>query len=534
MVKVLFAHQQHPIEPLGIGYLASSIARNGHETTVALTPKNVDAAFDLVDKTIDAERPDIFAQSVIFGSHGYAMELNRRIKEKHPGLVSFLGGPAATFTPELLERGFDAICRYEGEYPLLEFCDALQSGEDVGNIPNIWVRENPSLYKTKVRKVKQNLDSRRTDYPDDSGYDPIKKRFVNATRRLLEAGLLDSLPVPDRGPLYDRLVVPDGVNPRVFSDNPIKHFMHTRGCAFHCAYCHVEMQNFQNRGKGAPVRRRQNEAVAQEVIDVMKKYGGKIVYFQDDIAGFSYTKEMAAAFAEVFGRLGYPSHIHARFDLVSRDESLARSLREGGVTGVHIAIEAGNEQIRNEVHKRGMTDYQILTGAEFLTQNGIRMMTQNILGAPGETREQMLQTYELNRIVRPTFASASIFQPFPGTSELEYARDHGHLPVMDQDALIDAFGFDTFYRGSILILDPAQKRWLEVFHKLFAIGVDENLPVEDLEKRMAPFLQGDSRLQELEEMYRAHRHIKDEELYGVTLPTTFEVPKQTGGLATRS
>jgi len=51
---------------------------------------------------------------------------------------------------------------------------------------------------------------------------------------------------------------------------------------------------------------------------------------------------------------------------------------------------------------------------------------------------------------------------------------------------------------------------------------------------MAPFLQGDSRLQELEEMYRAHRHIKDEELYGVTLPTTFEVPKQTGGLATRS
>jgi len=311
--------------------------------------------------------------------------------------------------------------------------------------------------------------------------------------------------------------------------------MHTRGCAFHCAYCHVERFNIENKDKGSAVRRRGNESVAQEVDSTMRKYGGDLVYFQDDIAGFAYTLEMAEAFADVFEKLRYPSHGHVRFDIISKDERIAAALARGGLTGVHVAIEAGDEDIRNRVHKRGMSDAQILTGAEYLTRNGIKMMTQNILGAPGETREQMIKTYEMNRRVRPTFASASIFQPFPGTSELEYARDNGHLPPeMDQDRLIDTFGLDTFYSGSILTLDPAHKRWLEVFHKLFAIGVDENLPIRELEKRMAPYLKDDSRDDELMKAYRDHRHGRDEILYGVKLRTSVKTPMPNGVLAGRN
>ena len=64
----------------------------------------------------------------------------------------------------------------------------------------------------------------------------------------------------------------------------------------------------------------------------------------------------------------------------------------------------------------------ILKGAKYLRDNGIKMMTQNILGAPGETKEQMLKTLELNIAVKPAFASASIFQPYPGTAIGEYCK----------------------------------------------------------------------------------------------------------------
>lgn len=510
MVKVLFAHQTHPIEPLGIGYISSSIVRGGHESLLELTSKNMNEAAEHIFAVIEREKPDLFCQSIIFGSHGYAIELNRIVKAKYPYLVSVLGGPAGTFTPELIDRGFDVLCRYEGENPFLEFCNAFENEEDVGNIPNLWVNENPDLYKTEIEREKKVLDINHPGYRYESGYDPQRKRFVNDTRKLLEGQDLDSIPPPDRVLLYEQ---------RIFRESPIIHFMHTRGCAFHCTYCHVEMQNIENRGKGRVVRRRANELFAEEVNAVKKLLGRDfLVYLQDDILGFGYKKELAEEFRDEYKKsVGLPFHGHVRFDLISKDEGIAKALADAGCTGVHVAIEAGDSDIRNRVHGRGMSDKQILRGAEYLSKYGIRMMTQNIFGAPGETREQMLQTFELNRSVKPVFASVSIFQPYPGTSSLEYARKTGTLHVQGINELIDIFGMESFYDKSILVTDPEHKRWMEVAQKFFAIAIDRGLSAGEYEAMIKPYLKDQSRDDELKRMYRAHRAEKDEVLYGVKL-----------------
>jgi len=509
-MRVLYAHKSHPIEPLGVGYLASSIARGGHETKLLLTSRNLDEAEAHVNREIEQYKPGIFAQSIIFGSHGYAIELNRRIKQRHPNIVGFLGGPAPTFTPELIDRGFDAICRYEGEIPFLQFCNALEAGEDVGNIPNIWVRQNPDLFKTEVKTIKLNQDVNDPNYLDDSGFDPQRGRFVNANGNLLEGDDLDALPLPDRDVLYEHAM---------YRDSPIKHFYSTRGCAFHCSYCHIHVQNAENKGKGSPVRRRSNESVAQEISEVMKKHGGQLAYHQDDILGAAYSVDHAKAYADVMEPLQIPQHAHVRFDLIARHPDIAKHLARGGITGVHVAIEAGDDFIRNTVHRREMSIDEIMIGARNLRDNGIKMMTQNILGAPGETREQMIKTLELNIAVQPTFASASIFQPYPGVSALEYARDTGELPVQNQNELIDMFGFETFYNRSILIKDPAHKRWLERFQKFFAIAVANPQMHSSgvLERIMGSYPEGEDAERDLEHMYREHRAQSDEELYGVKL-----------------
>src|SRR3989344_5187535 len=234
--------------------------------------------------------------------------------------------------------------------------------------------------------------------------------------------------------------------------------------------------NIQNRGKGRVVRGRDYEKLQEEFEDIKKiclilGLPFKNAYNQSDIAKACYSVENSQLFADVFEGDGIQKHLHARFDLVSRDPRIAENLARGGVTGVHVAIESGNEDIRNRVHRRGMTDRQITLGSEYLHANGIKMMTQNILGAPCETKEQMLQTLEMNIAVNPTFASASIFQPYPGTSALEYTRDTGQLPVQSQDELIDLFGMETFYNKSILIQDPQHKHWVESFQKFFAVAV---------------------------------------------------------------
>ena len=534
-MKVLYAHKHHPIEPLGVGYVASSIARGGHESKLMLTPRNVDKAIEDVSRVIDEYHPDIFAQSIIFGSHKYAIELNKRVKEKYPKIIGFLGGPAGTFTPELLERGFDVVCRYEGENPFLQFCNALESGKDVGNISNLWVKERPGLYKTEVKRVKQILNVDDSKYKDETGYDAERKRFVNATGSLLQEDSLNEIPFPDRDLLYSQ---------EIYANSPIKHFMHTRGCAFRCAYCFNVVQNMENKGKGKPVRRRAHESVIEEIKAVKEKWPMELVYFQDDVFGPTYRLRDAQEFAEIYSKeISLPFHAHVRFDLMARDEGIAKVLAEAGLTGVHIAIEAGDEFIRNKVHRREMSTEEILIGAEYLHKYGIKMMTQNILGAPGETKEQMFKTLELNITVKPTFASASIFQPYPGTSALEYARDTGALPVQGLNELIDQFGMETMYNKSILALDPKEKRWLEFFQKFFAIAVetpriyqsgvldatisslvssypeDNNIINENnpLPRNTHNSSNGIGIDKKLENMYRMHRAAADERLYGVKL-----------------
>lgn len=507
-MKVLYAHKNHPVEPLGIGYLSSSTSRGNHESKLILTNhKNLE---DKIFKEIEEYQPDILAQSIIFGSHPYAIELNKKVKQKYPNIISVLGGPAATFTPELLERGFDVICRYEGENPFLEFLNALEQKKDVGNIQNLWVKENPHLYKTEIKEIKKILDVNSPLYKEETGYDPIKKRFINTTRRLLENESLDNIPFPDRNLLYSQ---------SIFKNSPIKHFMWTRGCAFHCAYCHVDMMNRENANKGRTVRRRKHEKIAEEIIEVKKNNFLELAYDQSDVMGAAYGVDISEDFANVISDIGIPIHGHVRFDLIARDPKIAKNLAKAGVTGVHVAIEAGSDYIRNKIHRRNMTDEDIITGANYLRENGIKMMTQNILGAPGETKEQMLKTLELNIAVKPTFASASIFQPFPGTKELEYARDSGSLPPINQEELIDMFDVSDFYRGSILILNPEHKKWLETFQKFFALAVSSPSIYTSgvLEKIIKTYPYSEKNNNELELMYRAHRAKSDEELYGVKL-----------------
>lgn len=508
MVNVLYAHKPHPVEPLGIGYLASSIERGGHNSKLMLTDREVDIAFNQVCKELENGKYHIFAQSNIFGSHRYAIDLSEKVKEKYPNIVSFLGGPAPTFIPKLINRGFDAICRYEGEYPFLEFCDALEQGEDVGNIRNLWVRENPDLYSTEIKRRKAILDQDNPNYKNESGYDSENKMFVNETRNLLSGKELDELPFPARNVLYEQ---------EIYKNSPIKHYMGTRGCPFNCKYCHVHIQNVDNKGKGSVVRRRSLESIAEEILGYKKEYGSESDYDQSDVEGHSYSVKLAKQEAEILKGVSNNRHIHSRFDLFSRDEDIARYLAIAGVTGAHVAIEAGNKHIRKVVHGRNMSDEQILTGAEYLQKYGIKMMTQNILGAVGETKEHMIETMLINQKVNPTFASASIFQPFPGTSAVEHAYETGALPMGFEDELIDSFRTETMYNRSILIMDDEQKDWLEGFQKFFAIAVEEKWTPQKVDKTIETYSKGGSNQEELETMYRTHRAEKDEELYGVKL-----------------
>src|SRR5262249_50030541 len=116
--KVLFVVKDLTLyEPLGILYLSSSLKRAGHEVRLCVSDRE-DAG-----RAVDDFRPDVVAYHTWTGRQHYYLGLNRELKRRRD-FVSVFGGPHPTFFPDLVkEPGVDAICRGEGETPLLRFLE---------------------------------------------------------------------------------------------------------------------------------------------------------------------------------------------------------------------------------------------------------------------------------------------------------------------------------------------------------------------------------------------------------------------------
>lgn len=296
-------------------------------------------------------KPDFIGYSVLTGDHRYFLDYNSSLKKKL-NFTSVFGGPHPTFFPKMAdEPGVDYIVRGEAEKSVLKV-----------------------LGRPKEKVI----------------FEPLPEN-------------LDALPFPDRELLY-------AGNPS-FSDNPIKHFIASRGCPFDCPYCynHINAALYPNQRR---LRFRSPDNVISEVETVIRRYPTKFVYFQDDCFDLDHKwlKEFLPAYKQ---KIGLPFHAIVRLDLLN--EEIVKLLKESGCACVRCALESGNDHMRNTVLKRAMSKQQVFDGIELLHKYSIHIVLQNILGLPGSTLETDLETLRVNIQCRPTLGWSSIFQPYPGT-----------------------------------------------------------------------------------------------------------------------
>lgn len=256
---------------------------------------------------------------------------------------------------------------------------------------------------------------------------------------------LDKIAFPDREFLY---AYPENYN------NPIKNIITSRGCRFSCPYCFNSIYKKLYQGQKW-VRYRSPANVIQECLE-LKHYPLEHIYFEDDEF---LTNPHIEKFLYRYGReVKVKFHCQIRIEYLTED--IARLLKEAGCQGVTFAIESGNDYIRKVLLRRNTSKETIIKGAEILHKHNIMFRTENMVGLPGETVNQMLETLDLNIQCRPKIAWASIFQPYPSTPLGQYCKDHGLW-----EGEMDEFN-ETFFESSIL-KTPIQKQ-IGNLQKLFS------------------------------------------------------------------
>jgi anaerobic magnesium-protoporphyrin IX monomethyl ester cyclase len=380
-VRVLFIQNNGIQESIGVANLSGILKANGHQTDLLL----VSHTPDLIGAIRNYD-PGLIAFSALTGVHHSIQRLALRIKE-HLNVPIIVGGPHPTYSPEMIEQpGIDIICRGEGEHAMLELADAMEHDRDVTQIRNLHI-------KTRSGVIHKN---------------PIRPAVP-----------LDEIPPPDRELYYKY---------KFLRDMPMKRFIASMGCPYPCTFCHepVIRAMYKQETRSDYVRRKSVGRVIQEIKYIADRYPLKHVHFSDDLFFIRNGYKWLEEFAEVYARdVNIPWNCNIRYDSVN--QHAADLLEKANCHGAAVGLESGNQEIREKVIRKQSKNEHIVEGARLLREKGIKVLTTNMVGLPGETLDNALETVELNMVLKSNYVRANTFLLFPGLPLVEYAKQNGYL-----------------------------------------------------------------------------------------------------------
>tara|TARA_B100000959_G_C14899741_1_gene590378 strand:- start:829 stop:1152 length:324 start_codon:yes stop_codon:yes gene_type:complete len=98
---------------------------------------------------------------------------------------------------------------------------------------------------------------------------------------------------------------------------------------------------------------------------------------------------------------------YIRADIITED--VVVKLKNGGCREVNFGVKSGNENFRQKILKKKLSDNFIFNASRLLKKYGLIFQTTNMLGLPGETVDNIISTIKINT----DFTSAEYFSSYP-------------------------------------------------------------------------------------------------------------------------
>ncbi|MCP4872134.1 MAG: radical SAM protein [Proteobacteria bacterium] len=424
-MRVLFVYPAH--ENLGIEYLSAGLKAAGHTTELAFDPVLFDDAFiqqgllgrvlSHRDALIDQARrfgPDLIAFGVLSPFLQWALDLGRGMKEATGAPVLFGGPHASAAADQLMEHDVvDYVLVGEADGPIVRLVEELGGGLHLDDVPNLVHRRQGTVV-----------------------HNPL-------------------------GPFADVATLPWPDKELFLEQSDIFRFGYTaltsRGCAMRCSFCSESfLAGLSDKGERSFLRRRLVDDVIAELVAAKERWGFDHVRFYDTILPVDkpWFHEFAEAYADQVGLpywcLGHPSLI---------DVETVKLLERSGCFELQMGIQSIYADTRSEVFHRHETTAHLTRAMDALRDSPIQFAVDNILGVPGQTAEELLDTIDFYVANPPDRLNVYWLTYFPGTTILDIAVQTGDLTEADVGALHRDPRMKAFH-----INKPAHRRDQ---HKLF-------------------------------------------------------------------
>ena len=366
--------------PLGLASIATYLKKYGDLIDVTILDANCQNIY------LDYQASDIVGITAVSNDIKYAIEYAYFVKSKS-NIPIVLGGVHITTLQELPEP-FDIGVIGEGEETMLELvsCDDLSKA---------------SLIKIKGICFR------------DKG-----KTIITEPRPLISP--LDKIPIPDRDYmnmeyyLKKRLIIP-------YHPGRTLTLMSSRGCPYNCVFCSTRVHWHKYRAFSA-------QRVIEEIELIINKYNVEYIHIFDDL--FIADKKRFSDIHKMI--IDKKINEKVKFMCLVRsdmlDDATMIQLKEMNIVVMGIGMESGCPHILNYLKKGTTTIEQNRLAIDLANKYNLPTMGSFMLGNPGETEQDLLQTLEFIKSYRysPYLAPLCyIATAFPGTEFWKYGKAKG-------------------------------------------------------------------------------------------------------------
>lgn len=402
---ILPEEPRHLSPPLGLAYLAAAVEASEHSVSI------VDAVLEgygetwtlnsdqkayglkpkLIAERIAEEKPDLVGISCLFSTQDRLLMASvEAIKMFMPDIPIVLGGTHPTvFAREFVENEtVDFVVGGEGERALVLLLEAMQG--------NITLKEVSGLTWNDGGAVRCNAISRCRNLDE---LQPPARHLLN-----LKA--------------YADVHVMHGESP---GNMPATTIFTSRGCSASCFFCSIHPV------WGGRFRAHSIERVLAEISGLYEEYGIRHLLIEDD----NFTWDLDRAKGILRGLIAnWPDISWSAPNGVAiwrMDDELLALIADSGCRRLSIAVESGCQRTLDHVIHKPLKLEHVDQVVASCRQYGIRTTAFFVLGTPGETRADMMESMHFAENLDVDTISIMTAVPLPGSALYDQAIAEGWI-----------------------------------------------------------------------------------------------------------
>ncbi|KAF0135206.1 MAG: radical SAM protein [Candidatus Saganbacteria bacterium] len=315
----------------------------------------------------------------------------------YPEILQIAGGVGSTLDPEVFLNCSDlnGVCIGEGEMPIKQLLSNINNNQDIYSTEGFFWKQNGQIIKNRIAQFINDLSS--LDFPDYSIFD---RNLVVRNRHL--------------------------------------NLMMSRGCPFNCNYCCNGILSNVYPSRLGYFRIPSVEYSIRFLEFMNEQYPEtEFIGFEDDL--LIANKAWFIKFAEEYQkRIKKPYRICVRIECI--DPEIVEAMKKSGCRVASSGLESGNERLRNELLNRKHSNSMYIEKSKMIKDAGIELFTFNIVGFPFETKQEMEETFKLNKILAPNYGLCTFFYPFPKTKLYNICKQEG---LLEEEEIVATTNYNT-------------------------------------------------------------------------------------------